>query len=571
MLLSRGFPATRRNTRAELTGGHRWLEQAGYIRTAEAAGVFTLLPLGWRVHRTICDIVYREMEREGVLNLQLPILQARSAWEQSGRWETYTQSNTMFVTVERHDGAEFGLAPTAEEMVTLLAAAELQSWRDLPVSLHQIGPKFRDERRPRRGLLRCREFVMSDAYSFDIDEESMRRSYDMFRTIYTRIFEAVGLPDFISVQADSGAIGGAGSSEFMAVHEAGEDVLLTCGSCDFGANEEKAPAVPPAPQDGGEPRPKQEVPTPDIRSVEQLCAFFPDIAPSRMVKTILFSVDEGLDSARVVAVCLRGDLDVQEVKLVNALGAQSVEPASPEQVVAATGAAVGFAGPLRLDPSVPVHVDVSAAGLTNFLCGVNETDVHAIDVNFGVDLPRPEGLVDVVAARAGFACPSCGTGELQESRGIEVGHVFMLQRRYSEALGVSVLDASGTGVVPWMGCYGIGTTRLLQAVAEQCSDAKGLIWPESIAPYRYHIVRVQQSDAARELAASLYERLSPDAIYDDREAAAGVKFTDAEMLGMPWVITVGRDAADGKVEVWRRGTDERPLVHASDVEVFTQG
>jgi prolyl-tRNA synthetase len=556
MRMSRHFPRTRREARPGAVASHALLEQAGFVRATDSAGIYVLAPLGWRVHRNVCDVVFEEMEREGVQNLSLPVLQSRELWEKTGRWAKYLANDTMFVATERHSGNEFGLAPTAEEVVTALAASEVSSWRDLPLILHQIGPKFRDEIRPRLGLLRCREFTMSDAYSFDADEAGMRRSFETMRTLYARVFRRVGLTDCIAVQADSGAIGGQGSAEFMAVCDIGEDVLLVCGRCDYGANVEKADGVYPAPAPAVAPRPLRVEPTPGVCSVEELGRFFPDVRPRDMVKTIVFSVADA-GASREVAVCIRGDLDVSERKLSNALGGAEATPADATTVERVTGAAVGFAGPIGL--RIPILYDRSVVGLSNFLCGVNQTDRHALDVNFGRDLDPPADVRDLHTAVEGHGCKACGEGTLEAKKGVEVGHVFMLQQRYAEQLGLSFSDGDGKTLTPWMGCYGIGTTRLVQAVVEQNRDADGIIWPESVAPYLAHVVCTRSDDPAQTAIMEKIEAEVRDVLCDDRAAgvaSAGVKFKDADLVGCPWRVTIGRAAAAGEVEVRDRRTKE---------------
>lgn len=568
MRMSNHFPATRREASTGTSRSQQLLEQAGYIRKAGTSGVYSLLPLGWRVHDKICRIIFDVMDRADVHNVQLPVLQARELWEQTGRWEGYVKSKTMFTTTEQHTGAVYGLAPTAEELVTYLTQTELTSWRELPIRLHQIGPKFRDELRPRSGLLRCREFYMSDAYSFDRDEEGMRHSFEKFRSIYNEIFSRVGLPSVISVQADSGAIGGQGSAEFMALSEAGEDTLLTCGSCDYGANAEKADSRYAGFPDGGEPLPLRMELTPGITTVEGLTGFFGGLPAHRMVKTLVVTVDEGYDTQRTVAVCIRGDLSVNEVKLRNHLAARSVAPASAEEVERATGAAVGFAGPLGLSNVDQLIFDASTEGMTNFLCGGNQTGVHAVNVNFGRDLAVPGRFVALHTAEAGHGCANCQAGTLRTSRGIEVGHIFMLQRGYGEKLQVAFTEEDGSKQVPWMGCYGIGTTRLMQAVVEQCNDERGISWPPGIAPFSYHVIVTQPEvppamATAQQVTALLGER---DCMLDDRQkVSAGVKFNDADLLGAPYRVVAGRKASAGIVEVSRRGTAERREVKSEEI------
>lgn len=558
-LMSRHFPATRRDMKAGLMGSHSLLERAGFIRNAGAAGIFTLLPLGWRVHRAICDLVFETMERNGVQNLQLPILQPQELWERTGRWDRYVATKTMFTTTEQHSQVRFGLAPTAEEIVTTLAASEVQSWRDLPLILHQIGPKFRDELRPRMGLLRCREFSMSDAYSFDRDEVTMRESFELLRRIYRTIFDASGLPNCIAVQADSGAIGGQGSAEFMAISENGEDVLFTCDHCDYGANVEKAQGHYPVPTNGGVPAPFQQVATPNVRTVEDLERNFPDLDATRMIKTIILTIRSTSGETSEVAVCMRGDLEVNLVKLTNALRADAVESAVPQVVEEATGAAVGFAGPIGL-VNIDILFDRSVEGLTNFLCGVNKTDYHAINVNWDRDLPKPSEYVDVASVAEGHGCGVCASGKLRSSRGIEVGHIFMLQTGYAEKLGATYVDEHGAEQTIWMGCYGIGTTRLMQAIVEQNSDEQGIVWPQRVAPYDVLVLAVNMEDEAQVSAAraacSSLASSGWSVMFDDRRSGAGPKFIDADLIGFPWRVTSGRRAHDGRVELRDRRTGE---------------
>lgn len=561
---SRYFPQTRREASqsGQVSPGYAFLERGGFIRSADAAGIYSLLPLGWKVHRKVCDVIFDVMEENGVLNVTLPILQPKELWEQTGRWPAYVESKTMFRTRDEHKGTEFGLAPTAEEMVTALVAGDVRSWRELPLQLHQIGPKFRDEIRPRSGLLRGREFVMSDAYSFDRDEAGMRESFELYREIYREIFHRVGLRDVISVQADSGAIGGQGSAEFMALNEAGEDTLLNCPNCGYGANAEKADSRYAEVAGDGAPRPSRRVPTPDVRTVEELQRQFPEIRAGQMVKTLIFALGGQREDRDLIAVCIRGDLEVNEVKLTNEVE-EAIAPATSEEIERATGAPVGFAGPIDLKGVKHLFFDRSVQGMTNFLCGANEEDVHVLDVNFGSDITEPERFIDVHLARGGDGCPKCGT-ELVESRGIELGHVFMLQQGYADALRATFTDEDGHEVVMWMGCYGIGTTRLVQAIAEQFHDENGLIWPDAVAPFDVHVVVTRPEDPAqidllRQVADTL-NSLRRTALVDDRDVSPGVKFKDADLLGCPSRITVGRSAAEGTVELRDRASGETKTI-----------
>ena len=552
------------------TAAHSLLLKGGFIKQV-APGLYILLPLGFRVWRKIRSIVWDVMEDHDVQNLQLPILQPKELWEESGRWDKYVSSKTIFETAERHMGGVYGLAPTAEEVVTWLAKEAVQSWRDLPVIWHQIGWKFRDEIRPRHGLLRGREFDMSDAYSFDGSEEGMRQSFRLFREIYTEIFARVGLHNCISVQADSGAIGGQGSAEFMAIsEEGGEDVLMTCSHCNYGANAEKADSLIPAPTLPTDTSRAMRVEhTPNSKTVEDLCQLFPELDATRMIKTIILTVDAelGPEKSYEVAVCIRGDMEINLVKVVNALGAQSVVPAEASVVREVTDAEVGFAGPIGLKNVRQILFDQSTEKLTHILCGLNRTDYHALDVMPGKDFEAPQTYYNLHLAVSGHHCIECRQGELKESCGIEVGHIFMLQTAYAEKMGAMYLGEDGKQHVIWMGCYGIGTTRLIQAVVSQNFDSDGIIWPESVAPFQVTIVPTRY-DQQRELADGLYQRLKQKGVsvlLDDRDERSGVKFKDADLIGCPWRITIGRKAEEGIVELRNRRTKEVVEISVDDV------
>lgn len=559
-LMSRHFPSTRREGKAGLVDSHSLLERAGYIRNAGAAGIFILLPLGWRVHQRICRLIFDTMEKDGVHNLQLPILQPQALWEQTGRWSRYHATKTMFTTTEQHSQMRFGLAPTSEEVMTALAAMEIQSWRDLPLVLHQIGPKFRDELRPTMGLLRCREFSMSDAYSFDRDETGMRASFELLRKIYSALFEAAGLHDCLLVQADSGAMGGHGSAAFLALSDDGEDTLFSCERCDYRATGDKAEALYVTPESNDrEPMTFVRASTPNARTVDELTLMFPELAATQMLKTIILSATAG-DDAFEVAACIRGDLEINVTKVLNAVGAETAVAANPGVVEAISGSAVGYAGPIGLQNVRYTLFDRSVQGLTNFLCGLNETDYHALNVNWERDVPRPTAFVDIAAVADGHICSVCREGALRARRGIEVGHIFMLDTRYADTLGASFVDQAGSEQAIWMGCYGIGTTRLMQAIVEQNHDGKGIVWPQRVAPYDAFVIAVNMDDDAQvNLARHACSTLTDagwSVVFDDRLVRAGPKFMDADLLGIPWRITSGRRAGSGIVELRERRTGE---------------
>lgn len=550
------FPSTRDNSQVtdDSTAVQSLLDQAGFVRQA-AVGIYSMMPLGFRTLHKIESIIHDEMDHAGVLNVQMPVLHPRPLLERTGRWEKYTRSGVMFSTTEQHQGSVYALAPTAEEIVTATVSAELQSYRQLPLTVHQVGPKFRDELGPRGGLLRAREFRMSDAYSFDADEEGMVQSYDAMVEVYRRIFERVGFTDVLLVQADSGAIGGDGSAEFIVPSSVGDAKVLTCDRCDYAANVEKCDSRYAGPSPAAASDGMQEIPTPGVRTIADVCAMVPGLHPTQVVKTLIF-VDRESDFDGLVAVCVRGDLEVSAERLSAQLG-HTLEPAEPAEVVHATGVEVGSLGPLGLRGVDRVVFDESVKDLTSFVCGANRPNRHLVGVRPRIDLAEPARYYRVHAAADGHGCPKC-SGTLAERRGIEVGHVFQLGHKYSEPLDARYLSAAGERVIPWMGCYGIGTTRLVQAVAESRNDDLGLIWPASIAPYDAYVVVTRPDDAvaARVLDSVLETASASDLslLVDDRAIRPGRKFADADLIGIPTRITIGRDVADGKFEVRDRAT-----------------
>ncbi len=539
---------------------HKLMARAGYL-VKTGAGIYTMTPLLWRVVRKVMRVVCEEMDRAGAQEIMMPILQPFELWEESGRLKTYLQAKILF-HLEDRKGAKLALGPTHEEIVTDLVRRSISSHKELPVILYQQQMKFRDEIRPRFGLMRGREFMMKDAYSFDADEEGQNASYETMRDAYHRIFKRLGL-DYVVVDADSGAIGGSGSQEFMVTADAGEDELLLCEEAGYGANVEKADSlIPPAP-DGGEPRPLRKESTPDIRTVEQLSEFF-DLPSTRMIKTILYAAHHD-DRREWCAVLMRGDRQVNEVKLANALGALSVELATDDEVRQLTGAEPGFAGPVGLPDSIRLLADRSLEGMTNILCGCNETDVHALDVNPGRDFPMPP-ILDLRTAEEGDACVLDPSKTLRKVRGIEVGHVFKLGTKYSEAMNCLYLGKDGKRHPMVMGCYGIGTTRIAQAAVEQNFDEKGIIWPWAMAPYHVVVTWAGKKDTeAIKAAEVLYEDLGEigyDALLDDRDLGLGARLKDAELLGIPFRVLFGRGFKNGLVEIQHRRsgeTEEIPL------------
>ncbi len=529
------------------TAAHALMLRAGYIRQL-SAGVYTYLPLLHRTLNKISQIVREEMAAAGSEELLMPALQSQELWVESGRWERYTAVDGIMFAFKDRRGSTACLGPTHEEVVTDILRQEIKSYKDLPRNVFQIQTKFRDEIRPRFGLMRAREFIMKDAYSFDPDEAGLEAAYEAMRLAYHRICRRIGF-QYRAVEADSGAIGGSGSQEFMVLADTGEDVILFCDRCDFAANQEQASSrLEEFPQDA-EMRPMEAVLGEGLIGVEPLAKFL-EIPVWKTTKTLLY--DSG---GQMVAVMVRGDCDVNEVKVANHLGGAPLRLAAPERIREMTGAEVGYAGPIGLPAGVRILADRYVDGRVNFECGANRTNYHNINVNFGRDLPRPE-FGDFKLARQGDQCPRCA-GRLQAARGIEVGHIFKLGTKYSEAMSCRYLDAQGQSRPVIMGCYGIGVSRMAAACIEQNHDDRGIIWPPQIAPYHVHLIGLNLEDpVVREGAESIYQRLQQERIevlFDDRPLRAGEKFSDADLIGLPARITVSKRTLEkGQVEFKRR-------------------
>ena len=523
-----------------------------------AAGVYAYQPLLWRTLQKISTIIREEMDAKDYQEVFLPALQPKELWEESGRWDRYTTVDGIMFSFEDRRRATVCLGPTHEEVITDLVREEVNSYRDLPKRLYQIQTKFRDEIRPRFGLLRAREFCMKDAYSFDADLAGLNVSYQAMSDAYHRVCERIGFA-YRSVEADAGAIGGeGGSEEFMVLAETGEDLLLFCDSCRYAANQERAEARLEQFEQDGEQRPMEDVLGEGLIGVEPLAEFL-GIPVWKTTKTLLFQADD-----RVVAVMVRGDCDVNEVKVQNHLRCGSLSLATPETIKELTGAEVGYAGPLGLPESVRLLADFDVAGRTNFECGANRTNYHTINVNFGRDLPVPE-LGDFKKAKKGDRCPRCEQGRLSEARGIEVGHIFKLGTKYSEKMNCTYLDPQGVSRPAYMGCYGIGVSRIAAAIVEQNHDEKGIIWPAAVAPYHVHLIGLNLEDAeVRKAAEDTYSRLQQagfEVLFDDRELRAGEKFADADLVGIPLRVTLSkRTLKESKFEVKRRAAAESMLL-----------
>ena len=525
---------------------HKLLARSGFI-VKLAAGVYTFAPLMWRVVKKFSQIVREELDREGANEVMLPIMQPKELWVASGRWDRYVTDGIMF-TLKDRKGSEMCLGPTHEEVMTTYVSAQVNSYKQMPVNCYQIQDKFRDEIRPRFGLMRGREFIMKDAYSFDADVAGLDVAYQKMRNAYCRIFERCGVK-YTVVQADSGAIGGAGSEEFMVIADSGEDAILYCDESGYAANVEKAISKLPEAPAGGEPKPMEKVATPDVKTVAQLEAFFPGWVAGRMAKTVLYHVT-WKNKEKVVAVMMRGDLEINEVKLTNALDALKVRLATDEEIKAATGAETGFAGPVGLRDDVPLLADESLQGVTNLLVGCNESGFHCLNVNLGRDCRMPS-FKELRTARAGEGCPISGQ-PLQQARGIEVGHIFKLGTKYSKAMAATFMDQGGKPTPFVMGCYGIGVSRTPAAAVEQNFDEKGIVWPVAIAPFECVVAMLDpKRDEQIALADKLYADLKAagvDVCLDDRPLSPGAKFKDHELIGMPVQVFVGRKAGEGGVE-----------------------
>jgi prolyl-tRNA synthetase len=540
MLFSRALIPTVKEAPSDANNvSHTLLVRGGYIRRV-GAGMYDFLPLGLRVLKKVEGIVREEMDRAGALEILMPALLPADYFKESGRWDRF--GDTLFRVTDRK-GADLHLGPTHEEIVTDIARREIRSYRDMPRNLYQIQTKFRDEPRPRGGLLRGREFMMKDAYSFDATEEGAKKSYDDMRVAYMRTFDRMGLT-YRLVAADSGAMGGSTSAEFQILADSGEDAIVACDSCEYAANVEVATVkAPPAAASGAAPAALTKVHTPKAKTIEEITAFL-KLPASQMLKSLLYVAKD-----QVVMAVVRGDHDVNEIRLARALGVDEVFLASDADVTKATGADVGFAGPVGFKGRL--LVDRAAAAVENAATGANASDHHYTGVSRGRDY---EGeVVDIRLATTGDLCPACDKGKLKSYRGIEGGHIFILGTHYSAQMGATYLDEAQQKKPIVMGCYGIGVSRLVATAIEQHHDENGIMWPMSLAPYHVHIVTVGQDEAVIGAAKSLYHGLWSDGVevlWDDRDERPGVKFKDADLLGIPLRVTIGaKSLAGGHVEL----------------------
>ncbi len=546
---------------------HQLMMRSGMLRKL-AAGVFTYLPLGWRSIARVAGIVREEMNRTGAQEIVMPVMQPAEIWKESGRWFDFGRE--LMRMKDRHD-RDFALGPTHEEVITTLVRNTMRSYRQLPQNLYQIQVKFRDEIRPRFGVMRAREFMMKDAYSFHIDDASLDATYRDMHDAYSRIIERCGL-EFRVVEADTGVIGGAESHEFMVLADNGESEILSCNACGYAANAERAELRHPridtdAPGDAPE-----EVSTPGKKSVEEVSGFL-GVQPAQLAKTLLCKVGE-----RDVAVLVPGSRDLNEAKLAGMAGTPQWRMLVDEEVETLTGAAVGFAGPVGLPEGTPIWADASLKSYASFITGANKTDAHFKGVVAGRDF-QVERWGDLVLARAGDGCPRC-EGTFDSSRGIEVGHIFKLGTKYSEKMSASFLDESGSERPYVMGCYGFGVTRTVAAAIEQYHDDDGIIWPRQIAPFDVVILPLNVGhDETRVLAEELHDALESDGVaclLDDREMRPGAKFKDADLVGIPTRVTIGerglredaleiRDRRSGETQRARRAELAAAVRRAVDV------
>lgn len=547
------IPTLREDPQEAEIPSHRLMLRAGLIRRL-AGGLYSFLPLGLRALRKVERIIREEMDRAGALEVLMPALQPRELWERSGR---FTAMGEVMFRLKDRQSRDMVLGPTHEEVITELVAHELRSYRHLPKIFYQIQTKFRDEIRPRFGLMRAKEFIMKDAYSFDATWELADCSYQAIYDAYVRIFRRCGLRTKV-VEADTGAMGGKFSHEFMVLAETGEDGIVECGTCSYAANLERAERKPspiPVQSDTRNSPLPEEVATPGMRTIEQVSRFL-GCEPARLIKTLIYVAD-----AQPIAVLIPGDRELNEQKLKRAINANSLVPADEPVIRETTGAPVGFAGPVGL--RIPIYADFSLVHSSDAVTGANKADTHLRHVTLARDA-TVSAFFDLCVVRHGDPCPRCN-GTLQEMRGIEVGHVFKLGTKYSESFGARFLDENGHPVHLVMGCYGIGVTRTLQAVIEQSHDAKGIVWPISVAPYRVVLLVLNPGDQqAMAVAETLYSGLLErgiDVLLDDRDERPGVKFNDADLIGFPLRVVIGEKTLAQKcVELKLRAESEKHAI-----------
>lgn len=560
MRMSKMYMPTLREVPSEAEiPSHQLLLRAGMIRRI-VSGIYTYLPLGYRVVRKVEEIVREEMDRFGAQELLMSAIQPKELWEATGRWDDFGPE--MMRLTDRHN-RDFCLGPTHEEYLTETIKNELRSYKELPMNLYQIQTKYRDEKRPRFGVMRAREFIMKDAYSFDTSVENMKKSYQVMWDAYDAVFTRLKL-DYRVVEGDSGAMGGDASHEFMAMSEYGEGLIVYCAECEYAATDEKAEVAYEVEDQDAEELEMEKIYTPNVITVDDLVGFL-DVDPSKLAKSLVYVAD----GVPVVAM-VPGDRDLNETKLCNYLGipGHSLEMADEETIIDVTGAITGFAGPVGLKKGVRLLIDSRVAKMKNIGVGGNEKDYHITNVNYGRDFTG-EVVEDLLLVDEKDKCPRCQS-TMEMARGIEVGNIFQLETKYSGDLGANFLDKDGKEKPFVMGCYGIGVTRSVAAVVEQYYDESGIIWPLTVAPYHVIITVINMKNQEQvDLSEKLYEKLSKlgiEVLLDDRDERAGVKFNDRDLIGIPIRITVGKKAADSIVEYSIKGEEDRIEVEAKEVE-----
>ena len=551
------IPTLKENPSEAEIDSHKLMIRAGLIRRI-TAGAYAYLPLGTLVLNKVINIVREEMNRAGAIEVFLPALQPLNLLEESGRLNVFGDD---LITFEDRHGKTTALGPTHEEIITDIVRNEINSYRQLPITLYQIQTKFRDETRPRFGVLRSKEFIMKDAYSFDIDYEGLNKSYKLMYDAYCRIFDRCGL-DYIVVEADSGAMGGDASHEFMVPSSVGEDVLIRCLKCGYSANRERAEFAPISKENHVTLQTVKEVLTPNKHTIQEVSTFL-KVSPSKMVKTMIY-----ISNGEPIAVLLRGDHEVNETKLTKVLGQEAVALADHTTIEHVTGARLGFAGPVGL--KTRIIADQAVSVLSNFVTGANKSDFHLLNVNTERDF-KIDQIANIRYVTKGDKCPKCNH-DLDISQGIEIGHVFKLGTKYSDALKAKFLDTNGKEKSMIMGCYGIGVNRIIASLIERSHDENGIIWPLSLAPYKVIIIPVNVSDTnSIQMANSIYEDLSNnpgiEVLLDDRDLRPGVKFKDADLIGVPIKIIVGKKFTETKeLEIKLRKSGEIFLVRPENIK-----
>jgi prolyl-tRNA synthetase len=555
---------------------HRLLLRAGYIRQL-GAGIYSFLPLGWRVAQRAMKVIREEMDRIGGQEYFLPAIHPSELWKESGRWAV--MGDTMF-RLEDRKGAEMCLGMTHEEVFTSIARHEIRSYKQLPQVWYQIQTKFRDEERPKSGLMRLRQFIMKDAYSFDVDRAGLDRSFEDQREAYKKIFDRCGIKYHI-VEASSGAMGGSESNEFMARTNAGEDFIAVCESCGYAGNLEKATSRLPTIEDEAGLDAPEEFPTPGVRTIEDLTTFPGGAAADRQIKTLVYiATDANTQEQYPVLALLRGDHQLHEVKLGDSLGASAVRPAHPEEISDLLGASAGSLGGVgardkarSAKREIRIIADENLRGRRNMTTGANKDDFHIRGVAIERDI-KPDSWASLRTVQKGEACPNCETGTLDVFKAMEIGHIFKLGTKYSDSMGARVLTADGKEVPIVMGSYGIGVERIMSAAVEQSNDADGIIWPRSLAPFDVVVtVTNVKQDEMKNAGESLYENLRRaglEVLLDDRDERAGVKFKDADLVGIPLRITVGKKISEGKVELFERASKQSEDVSLDEVVARVQ-